>query len=191
MADTKGFEMRRLENLKHNGALLETLGIHQQAKAIHEDSKTGEPGKKRWAVERASLNLPPSRSSARIALRLRDRQLTRTHLRIKAKTSAKMAKIEEEDEKPNIPAEDLEVLQESWTSWQAIAPPPTRDEAGVFNFDSYLDFTPNKSPEEVLREGCFGGCYFRPLYSRKLGVTISDDYQELHTAWTDGLNSDL
>ncbi|KAL8665066.1 MAG: hypothetical protein Q9168_007781 [Polycauliona sp. 1 TL-2023] len=42
----------------------------------------------------------------------------------------------------------------------------------------------------MLREGCFGGSYFRPLYSKRLGITISDDYLELPLAWTTGLDVD-
>jgi len=40
----------------------------------------------------------------------------------------------------------------------------------------------------MLREGVFGGSYFRPLYSRKLGATISGDWQELPLDWTSGLD---
>ena len=30
---------------------------------------------------------------------------------------------------------------------------------------NFLDFSPNKSPIEVIKEGAFGGTYFRDLYS--------------------------
>jgi hypothetical protein len=40
----------------------------------------------------------------------------------------------------------------------------------------------------VIREGCFGGSYFRPLKSRKLVIVIENDYKELPNAWIDGLD---
>ena len=40
----------------------------------------------------------------------------------------------------------------------------------------------------MIREGCFGGSYFRPLKSRKLGILIEDDWQELPHSWYDGLD---
>ncbi|KAK7740478.1 hypothetical protein SLS53_005321 [Cytospora paraplurivora] len=82
----------------------------------------------------------------------------------------------------------LDELQASWSSWTPVAPPPERDEVGVFHFESHPDFIPNKSPSELLREGAFGGSYFRPLYSKKLELTISDDYLELPASWIEGLN---
>ena len=38
-----------------------------------------------------------------------------------------------------------------------------------------------------MREGCFGGTYWRPLYSKSLGITIKDDWKELPPEWTSGL----
>ncbi|KAF2864271.1 hypothetical protein K470DRAFT_208677 [Piedraia hortae CBS 480.64] len=76
-------------------------------------------------------------------------------------------------------------------SWIATAPPPTRSESTAqFHFESHPEFTPNKSPKEILRQGSFGGSFFRPLTPRSLGgkVTISDDWMELPTSWTVGLD---
>ena len=39
-----------------------------------------------------------------------------------------------------------------------------------------------------MREGCFGGSYFRPLYSRALDAIIADDYLELPFSWIEGLD---
>lgn len=83
---------------------------------------------------------------------------------------------------------DLDDLQASWSSWTSVATPPDRDETGVFHFRSHPDFNPNKSPSELLREGSFGGSYFRPLYSKRLRITISDDYLELPSSWVEGLD---
>ena len=43
---------------------------------------------------------------------------------------------------------------------------PARDAAtGRFSFSGVPSFTPNRSPEEVLRAGAFGGAYYRPIVS--------------------------
>jgi hypothetical protein len=83
---------------------------------------------------------------------------------------------------------DLEDLQASWTNWNSTANPPVRDRIGTFHFDDASDLLPNKSPAEVLKEGCFGGTYFRPFYSFNLGDTISDDWRELPSQWVEGIN---
>ncbi|KAJ6264553.1 hypothetical protein Dda_0700 [Drechslerella dactyloides] len=74
-------------------------------------------------------------------------------------------------------------------SWTPTAPLPTRSEDGTLHFASHPSFQPNKTPAEVLREGCFGGTYFRPLYSKTLATTISNDNTELPDPWTHGLDA--
>lgn len=51
-------------------------------------------------------------------------------------------------------------------------------------------FTPNLSPASIIRQGAFGGTYFRPYYSKTLRTTVSDDWQELPPKWTAGLDPD-
>lgn len=205
MAERNSFETRRLQNIRHNRALLESLGVNQQAKRIR-DAKSPPANKKR-KIEKTNLTLAPSRRSARIvsaprpayhedvlaSAALETKQKTKSKSNSsKRRTSANGIKSEDEtDINTEVPTKDVEELQASWTSWEAVGPPPTRDEAGVFHFDSHPDFTPNKSPEEVIREGCFGGSYFRPLYSKKLGITVSDDWKELPPAWTENLAVDI
>ncbi|KAL9035085.1 MAG: hypothetical protein Q9214_006751, partial [Letrouitia sp. 1 TL-2023] len=41
---------------------------------------------------------------------------------------------------------------------------------------------------EILREGAFGGSYFRPLYSSHLRTTVRDDWRELPPQWLAGLD---
>ncbi|CAJ2506768.1 Uu.00g079540.m01.CDS01 [Anthostomella pinea] len=82
----------------------------------------------------------------------------------------------------------LETIMAGWTSWTPSALPPTRDIEGNYHFESHPTFTPNKSPEAINREGCFGGSYWRPLYSRHLRTTISDDWRELPESWVAGLS---
>lgn len=166
--------------------------------------------KRRRRVEKPKSNAVPTRISARIAATPAKPSYgedgdgpadgsSGTRLRLDKKTrqgqgrSSKTPSTKREGsavEEPR-PAADINIdeLQASWSSWTPSTPAPTRDEAGVFHFDSHPDFTPNKSPAEVLREGAFGGSYFRPLYSKKLGATISDDHLELPAPWTEGLDA--
>ncbi|RYP62516.1 hypothetical protein DL771_009699 [Monosporascus sp. 5C6A] len=76
-----------------------------------------------------------------------------------------------------------------WSSWELTEPPPTRDDEGTYHFALHPSFTPNKSPDAVIREGSFGGSYWRPLYSKKLRATISDHWRELQGSWTSGLSA--
>ena len=60
------------------------------------------------------------------------------------------------------------------------------------NFDDRKDFTPNLTPENILRFGSFGGTYFRDL---KLNETMNgkeyrDTWKELPCEWIKGLNID-
>ena len=55
-------------------------------------------------------------------------------------------------------------------------------------FPDYPDFTPNVSPEQVLRKGSFGGTYFRPIYSSVTGKkhTSKSVIQEYPKSWFKG-----
>lgn len=86
------------------------------------------------------------------------------------------------------PHRDIEALKAKWSSWTLSAELPTRDDKGDYHFDSHPLFTPNKSPEAIIREGSFGGSFWRPLYSRHLRTTISGDWQELPASWIEGLS---
>lgn len=87
-----------------------------------------------------------------------------------------------------LPSTQIVELQKGWTMWKTTGAVPKRDEDMRFHFADVEGFTPNKSPEEMLREGCFGGSYFRPLYSQHLRTTIQDDYTELPASWYEGLD---
>ncbi|KAG0649843.1 hypothetical protein D0Z07_3572 [Hyphodiscus hymeniophilus] len=203
MAEKNSFETRRIQNIRQNGALLENLGVNQQAKVIH-GIHTLEPARKKRRIEKSNTNLPPSRSSARIASAPSRPQYHEDALanavierkQTKSKSSKQRVSTTgidfdtSKEVKLEVLTEDMDALQASWSSWEVVAPPPQRNEAGVFHFESHPDFTPNKSPEEMIREGCFGGSYFRPLFSKKLGITISNDWKELPPAWTENLNAD-
>ncbi|ROV97470.1 hypothetical protein VPNG_08721 [Cytospora leucostoma] len=212
MTTIEDFSTRRLGNLKRNQELLEGLGVVAQAEKFHRSGprpveQSGEPAAKRRRTGKTKAATQPSRTSARIAAAPvrpgryedddTDAASSGTGAKRAKKPSSGRAAYEPVQQKAesdfdmrhrkSLPG--LDELQASWSSWTPVAPPPERDEMGVFHFESHPDFSPNKSPSELLREGAFGGSYFRPLYSKKLGLTISDDYLELPASWIEGLNA--
>ena len=62
-------------------------------------------------------------------------------------------------------------------------PLPTRDKNGCYVFADFKDFSPNLSPEEVLRLGAFGGTYFRPIQSRVTGLAYGAEVVEEVQQW--------
>ncbi|KAI4236340.1 MAG: hypothetical protein L6R40_006179 [Gallowayella cf. fulva] len=187
-------EAQRQQNIQRHQDHLKKLGIYQKPDIVH-------PERKKPGVKRRKLSPPqPSRASARIASSIatpvdNDDEPTKQH--IKTPKSSRLTIRKKSDPSDTLgtttnelPADKVESLRRSWTTWSPSANAPYRDENSTFRFDSHPDFSPNKSPEEMLREGCFGGSYFRPLYSRKLGITVADDFQELPPAWTAGLDVD-
>ena len=196
-------EEQRLENIRRNQALLKELGIHRKQTIESSKAVVSRPIKKR----KLDIVPPrPSRSSARIAsaptkaeyLDDDDDEDDNPSRKSKQKKSTSKSKIKQDARtqaaaKPvevasTIPPKDLEALRKGWASWTPTAPPPTRDEDSNYHFEDQPTFNPNKSPEEMLREGCFGGSYFRPLYTRRLGTMVSDDWRELPDSWTTGLD---
>jgi hypothetical protein len=73
-----------------------------------------------------------------------------------------------------------------WTPTVAL---PRRDVDDFFHFDDFPDFSPNKTPKEILQEGCFGGGHrFWDFRSRKLSQVSDGTWSELPLDWTDGLD---
>eukprot|EP01134_Creolimax_fragrantissima_P002024 CFRG2024T1 len=68
-------------------------------------------------------------------------------------------------------------------------PLPIRAANGQLNFNDHPEFTPNMTPEEVLRAGSFGGSYFRPINSGITGKSYSAEWKEFEhkTNWFEGL----
>mmetsp|Transcript_27306 Transcript_27306/g.61042 ORF Transcript_27306/g.61042 Transcript_27306/m.61042 type:complete len:375 (-) Transcript_27306:229-1353(-) len=80
----------------------------------------------------------------------------------------------------------------------AAGPVSRQGLAGAFKFCAAVDasedekravasFHPNRSPEEVLRAGAFGGTYFRTIKSGVVKRTLSGAWKELPPEWTKGL----
>jgi hypothetical protein len=95
-----------------------------------------------------------------------------------------------------LPLESIKI--ESYT-----CPLPTRDKAtGALTFtakDSKVqkllkDFHPNRSPEQVLRAGSFGGTYFRPIASAVTNTKYNAQEvlkDTLPKEWIDGLAANM
>ena len=193
------YEIQRLENIKQNRKLLAELNLHKrQTEGVEQRSES-----KSSRARRREPGSNPSRTSARIASVARpsydedggekfvNPKRAKRAKRAKRDTSGPKRQKVEEDEVEDVdlfPARDAQTIRAGWTDWTPCAPPPTRDVYGTFHFDSHPTFLPNKSPEEVIREGCFGGSYFRRLKSGKLGIVVEDDYKELPETWTHGLD---
>lgn len=196
-------EEQRRANIQRNKDHLKELGILYSAPtATARNGPTNPPAKRR----KLESQPPPSRSSARIASAperpsyAEDEGPSSAPPRKKPASkpapprTSKNARAKIDSEGPALahaPVNGgIEGIRAGWASWKPIGSPPTRDGNGTFHFEEHPSFRPNKSPEEMLREGCFGGSYFRPLYSRRLGVTVRDDYLELPGAWIAGLDAE-
>jgi len=171
-------EDQRQAKIKRNQDRLEQLGILYKPPSQHASRAIKAPPNKRRRHQSASL---PSRSSTRIAsapvppsYAEQDEQVDSIPRR-KFKQKNGTLHVKEDDETEVLPKKHIDTIRAGWTSWKPLGLPPTQNEDSNFHFPDHPTFTPNVSPEEMLREGCFGGSYFRPLSSRKLGTTIIDD----------------
>ena len=187
-------EAQREENIKRNQEQLRQLGIYlTPSNSTRHTEKKPTPKKRKL-----DHPLPPSRSSARIASTpakpsyvSEDEDKPERRPRKKgAKVAPKKAKevVLKQEEAAIVPVKDIESIRAGWTAWEVTASTPARDQESTFHFEDQPSFTPNKSPEEMLREGCFGGSYWRPLHSRRLGTSVVDDYKELPSSWYSGLD---
>jgi len=187
------YELLRQEKISRNKRLLADLNI---ASVVPK----APPSKNLRPVKKPKVTFPnvASRSSARIAaapakpVYVADDDASRATNRRKAThkqpTKTKESNSPDKSIEATVPLQDIDTIQRSWSNWTPQAALPARDEEQIFHFEDYPDFTPNKSPEEMLSEGCFGGSYYRPLRSRRLGIVVEDDWKELPVQWISGLN---
>ncbi|KAF2766213.1 hypothetical protein EJ03DRAFT_338493 [Teratosphaeria nubilosa] len=196
------YELRRAAQIQANQALLAELDIKPVVAATKSPRTTVDKTSQAPAPKRRKLEQPqtaPSRTSARIAAApakpTYNNEPDSKAVSLPRSTPTNKKKAAQDfnpamEPAPLVPTKDVESLRAGWTAWKPTAPPPTRDQDdGTFHFADFPDFLPNKSPEEMLREGCFGGSYYRPLRSRKLGIIIQDDWKaDLPASWTSGLD---
>ncbi|KAI8966701.1 hypothetical protein F5Y11DRAFT_439 [Daldinia sp. FL1419] len=195
-----GYEARRLENIKHNEALMKDLGLQSSSISPREEKqKTADQNQSPAKRRRLYIN-SPVRSSARIANASTNKPTDQGTQEDSDSSNSRHRKGRTtKPSRKNVPVSkhsslepeldlDFDTLIAKWSSWTLAAPPPTRDVEGNYHFESHPTFTPNKSPEDIIREGSFGGTYWRPYYSQRLRVTIRDDWKELPEAWIKGLD---
>ncbi|KAI9664235.1 MAG: hypothetical protein M1831_002414 [Alyxoria varia] len=196
------YEAQRLENIRRNKALVNGLGIKREERPATPTFGANQFSKKR----KLNDSIVPTRTSSRIASKPQrtsydDDRASEPSVSLAAskkptsKASQKSRKtprsLSQEAPPPStkLPSKAIESIKVGWSSWTLSAGLPSREPVtGTFHFESHPLFTPNKSPEEMLREGSFGGSYFRPLYSKRLGITVADDWRELPTSWIEGLS---
>lgn len=187
-------EEQRLANLKNKEKLLADLNLNskafQSSKAQSVRRENGSVTKKR----KIEVSAAPTRSSARLQ-QVTERpsykeepEYTERRVRTKSDSKSGSGKAIAVEEVKLEPAPDVETIRENWSTWEATGSAPSRDEVGTFHFEDYRSFQPNKSPEEMIREGSFGGSYWRPLKSRRLGIVIEGDWKELPQKWIEGLD---
>lgn len=191
------YESQRAAKIARNQALLAQLDIKPivPQQKIQQKRVLGEqhPSNKR----RLRSDNAPSRTSARLASaplkpnytdQSDVKQISLPRSATKPRGKKKLGSIVKEEAESLVPVKDVADIQSAWSDWTPVAPEPERDENAVFHFKDQVSFTPNKSPEEMIREGVFGGSYFRPLRSRKLGIVVEGDWKELPEHWIRGLN---
>ncbi|KAF5024551.1 hypothetical protein F66182_3314 [Fusarium sp. NRRL 66182] len=187
MAD---FAARRQANIKRNQTLLDNITPKIRPRVPELDNKSKSVKRK----QKPDLPGAPTRESKRIAqpsTRPAEKHYEKVGTATSSSTGASSAKVRTSHAASNAgPERDAESTVVGWTAWEPEAGEPFRDAAGTFHFESHPHFQPNKSPEEIMREGSFGGSYWRPLFSKHLGITIQDDWRELPASWTAGLDVD-
>jgi hypothetical protein len=187
------YESQRLENLKQKEQLLAQLNLDLEITGRKSRTRpSSEPRAKKRKLN-TSINPHPTRTSSRLASS-RKTSYTSPEPKVRSskppnrKQAISFSSSTTTSSRPS-PNENTTSLRLGWTSWTATAPPPTRSSStGTFHFPSHPHFQPNKSPQEIIQEGSFGGSYWRPLHSRTLNLTIQNDYLELPPHWLANLN---
>ena len=128
----------------------------------------------------AALSAPPAPGAGRAILRFADGTKSQTVTEAKRASASSEGLV-------------ISCAGERATPELYTAPAPTRDASGAFHFsklpaDVTHAFTPNMSPEEVLRAGSFGGYYFRTIASGVTGFVYENAWRELPPAWLAGLS---
>jgi len=194
-------EAQRLANLQNKEKLLAELNLnsrtdtHTKAQPVKRENGVSV---KRRKTETAQA---PTRSSARIQNAgerpsyKEESDKVRSTIMQPVKVKSRSSKgnstfvADAEEEVRLSPAPDVDSIRESWSQWDITGSAPIRDEqTGTFHFEDFPLFSPNKSPEEMIREGSFGGSYWRRLKSRRLGIVVEEDWKELPSEWIEGLD---
>ena len=87
--------------------------------------------------------------------------------------------------RPTSPTPEKAKMPTKGWKWEPVATLPVRDEDGTLHFPDFLDFKPNKTPQEILQEGAFGGSHFWSFRCRKVTlINGTEECRELPAEWT-------
>jgi hypothetical protein len=102
---------------------------------------------------------------------------------------------------PPLPLSNVKTEDNIFPGFSVVHSKPTRSGDGIFTFHPAQDetdksvidliskFHPNKSPSEILKDGAFGGTYFRKIKSQVCNNQIFDNaWKELPKEWIEGLD---
>lgn len=193
------YERQRVDNIRRNQSLLKELKLDKRPSTTNpRPASTIFTSNKR---RKLSHPPPPTRASARISAASRpnynedgihEKAAGVTEATTRRTVAGSKARVSVVDKTEEIRLEPSDAenanLIESWTSWTPSGAEASRDEDNILHFADYPDFTPNKTPTEILQEGCFGGGYYRPIWSKTLRMTIQGDWEELPKEWIEGLD---
>ena len=207
IGQTLTYEQQREANIKRNNAVLGSLGLASEepkakqrkaSKASESSTKSRQPV---TALRRSTRN--------RAAVESKSKAAETSAAEIKPLAAGKMPTrkitVPESSVPVNLPFRKDQsifapgIIQQRWPAFRHAARAPERDSAsGQFRFfadtagtdgEAIKDFRPNRSPEEVLRAGAFGGTYFREITSSVTGETYREAWKELPKAWVQGINA--
>ncbi|EJC99539.1 uncharacterized protein FOMMEDRAFT_160606 [Fomitiporia mediterranea MF3/22] len=198
------YEIERLQNIERNQALLKKLGIFKAEVApskAKEEAKTKEAAKENSRIQ-STQKKRARPSTTVIAPRRKSARLSASGPGSDAATSPSMSsdpidflghQSRRSPRKPVVALkrvspppipENEEGEHEEEFDPDYRAPLPTRDADRTIRFSDAPHFTPNMTPEEVMRAGSFGGTAFRRHYSSVTKQTLPEsDYTEFPESW--------
>lgn len=201
---TSPYEAQRLANIARNESILHDLGI---------DSKVTMKRQRQVKSAKPSDVITPRKNPRRSTASSVNYNVERvievaddSSDRMIAPKRKKASIVNEDDEKVPTSAavlHDLKVTPKPFEGFRVAASSVKRlNQNGSFVFAAAADaspeekkaiasFKPNRSPEEILRAGSFGGTYFRTIYSSVVKKDLVGAWKELPDSWILGLRPDV
>ncbi|OCB90234.1 hypothetical protein A7U60_g2522 [Sanghuangporus baumii] len=195
------YELERLANIERNNDLMKSLGlfkpevalskVKEEAKAKQAAKENEKPQSARKRRSEPSSYIAPRRKSARISASRRgvdgysSPPLNSDPIDFLPHNSPRKPVVSlRRIAPPPIPEQDEDEDNEKEFDPEYRASLPTRNADRTLQFADAPHFTPNMTPEEVLKAGSFGGTMFRRHYSAITKQTLPEtDYKELPESW--------
>lgn len=139
--------------------------------------------------------MPPSARVAPPAVRALGKLAGKKHSAASSSAAAEPSKAKTASKKRKA-SDALAATAKSPPSKSTSPPPaekeprtPRRDSAGRLVFEGHPVFRPRFTPEQMIRAGVFGGCYFNPRGGKKgiLGPSVDVDHREFPASWFEGV----